>query len=249
MPLFPLADPKDDGSAEEERIVRAVADFYEELIFPSQGSHTAYHRLLDPSPGERIGDFGCGQSLLHTSLRDHRPPPIFFDISRNVLSRITSGHRVRGDIRRLPFRPGSFDRILCVGVIHHLPQPHRILDQIAGVLRPGGELLLGVYSPGTLPTKLRGLHDAWEFPPWRRAVSFLTGAMIQARSAMGGKILPRQEVCTRIKDFLEVPYVQVNSADFYAARSGFRLLRLQRISTMNVLHLERTDQGGKQDGP
>lgn len=40
----------------------------------------------------------------------------------------------------------AFDGVACGGVLHHLADPLRALQQLLGVLRPGGLLRLGVYS-------------------------------------------------------------------------------------------------------
>ena len=49
---------------------------------------------------------------------------------------------VRGDLRRLPFRPASFDRILCVSTIEHVEGQNGDTDavrEIASALRqPAG---------------------------------------------------------------------------------------------------------------
>lgn len=55
---------------------------------------------------------------------------------------------VRSDILQFAerHRGALFDHIECGGVLHHLPDPARALAKLAGVLRPGGSLHLGVYS-------------------------------------------------------------------------------------------------------
>jgi SAM-dependent methyltransferase len=43
--------------------------------------------------------------------------------------------------RRLPFESGSFDAVLCVDAINHLPDRRAVLTDWARLLRPGGRLL------------------------------------------------------------------------------------------------------------
>lgn len=52
---------------------------------------------------------------------------------------------VQADAERLPFAPGSFDFVMSVGVLHHLPVPERALAQIAPLARPGGSVHIYVY--------------------------------------------------------------------------------------------------------
>ena len=44
----------------------------------------------------------------------------------------------------LPFRWETFDAVLCTEVLEHVPEPERLLNEAARVLRPGGVLLLTV---------------------------------------------------------------------------------------------------------
>lgn len=90
---------------------------------------------------------------------------------------------VQGDATAMPFPSGSFDTVLCLTMLHHLPSAaaqDRLLAESVRVLRPGGVLagsdglrttrfrlihlfdVLVVVDPPTLPGRLRaaGLVDA-----------------------------------------------------------------------------------------
>jgi SAM-dependent methyltransferase len=47
-----------------------------------------------------------------------------------------------GDIRKLLYTDGSFDRVFCISVLEHLDRPEEVLNELLRVLRPGGHLLL-----------------------------------------------------------------------------------------------------------
>lgn len=51
----------------------------------------------------------------------------------------------QGDALGLPFRDASFDLSLAVGVLHHTPDCHRGLTEMARVTRPGGQVLIFLY--------------------------------------------------------------------------------------------------------
>jgi SAM-dependent methyltransferase len=53
---------------------------------------------------------------------------------------------IRSDITSIPLPDGSMDAVLCTEVLEHVEQPLAALDEIARLLRPGGQLLLSVPS-------------------------------------------------------------------------------------------------------
>lgn len=56
-------------------------------------------------------------------------------------------HRViQSDLRRLPFAPGQFDLVFCLGVIQHTPCPEESIAKLYEQLRPGGLLVIDHYT-------------------------------------------------------------------------------------------------------
>ena len=51
---------------------------------------------------------------------------------------------VRGDVRTLPFRTGSFDVVYSMGTVEHFDDTDGALREIFRVLRPGGRAIIGV---------------------------------------------------------------------------------------------------------
>ncbi|HZM17544.1 MAG TPA: class I SAM-dependent methyltransferase [Candidatus Krumholzibacteria bacterium] len=225
------------------RTAARVAEFYERLIFPSRRSHPEYAGLVAVQPGQRVGDFGCGQSLFYGALRRHQPPPVFLDLSMSSLRTIDYGLRVRADLNRLPFPDGVYDRILCIGVLHHLPEREKALCEMARLLSPSGTLVLGVYAPGSLQSHLRRLHQSWSASPWRALLLRATAFLILARYRARGNSISAREAMTRARDFLQVPFVRYAAPDSYAAEAapaGLRLQERDRIAAMNILVFRRS---------
>jgi SAM-dependent methyltransferase len=52
---------------------------------------------------------------------------------------------VEADAEALPFEPGSFDLVMSIGVLHHLPDSERALRSIARYAKPGGHVHVYVY--------------------------------------------------------------------------------------------------------
>ncbi|MFI6041788.1 class I SAM-dependent methyltransferase [Nocardia sp. NPDC051321] len=56
---------------------------------------------------------------------------------------------LQGDITAAPFRSGSFDAVLCSGVLDTMPDPVPALAELRRLLRPDGKLLLILRGPGS----------------------------------------------------------------------------------------------------
>ncbi len=56
---------------------------------------------------------------------------------------------VQGDIYRMPFRPNSFDRIFCFGVLQHTPRVEEAFRNLTKYLARGGSLVIDVYRRPT----------------------------------------------------------------------------------------------------
>ncbi len=55
-------------------------------------------------------------------------------------------HVVQGDLLRLPLASDTFDAAYSYGVVHHTPNPARVIQEIARTLKPGAPLLYYVYE-------------------------------------------------------------------------------------------------------
>lgn len=67
-----------------------------------------------------------------------------------------------GDILRLGQTGGDFDVIECVGVLHHMADPYEGWRTLLGRLRPGGLMLIGLYSA----VSRRVVQNLSEDPDW-----------------------------------------------------------------------------------
>ena len=106
-------------------------------------------RLLGLPRGSRVLDLPCGWGRLNPALADLGYQVIGGDLSRLNLQRQQlefPGPAVRMDLRRLPFRTGCADGILCAytswGYFASDWENQRQLEEFVRVLKPGGALLL-----------------------------------------------------------------------------------------------------------
>jgi len=133
--------------------------------------------------GGRLLDVGCGPAVLTPELvrRGWRVNAV--DLSTGMLStarRAVSG-LPEGSVRfaaaqatRLPFQDGSFDVVLCIGVVSYVDDVPELLAGVRRVLRPGGQAIfqisnaLGIFElegrvlervRRVVPTRERDSHD------------------------------------------------------------------------------------------
>ena len=140
----------------------SVTAFYD-MIFPSTTSDIRYAEIpkrYDYSPGQVIGDFGCGAGLFKEFFKILTTRGIrvyFVDISMEVLRSLAVNDgvwtktRIRTDIQSQGIKSAVFDGIFCIGVLHHLPNMTMAMQEIGRVVKRGGFMVLGVYQCYSFP--------------------------------------------------------------------------------------------------
>jgi ubiquinone/menaquinone biosynthesis C-methylase UbiE len=121
---------------------QAIYRFQQPLIRSS-----AWALDLVPLAGdERILDVGCGNGLHLAELtrREHRGAVCGMDLSNGMLpaARARSDAALLvGDAQRLPFADASFDRVLAMHMLYHVPDRDLAIAEFRRVLRPDGVAL------------------------------------------------------------------------------------------------------------
>jgi SAM-dependent methyltransferase len=116
--------------------------------------------LLAPRPDDRVLDFAAGTCWATELLGRVGVRPVSMDLSIEMMRRgklrlasdsrlvfRSEAHFVAARGQSLPFSAGSFDGVLCMNALHHLPSFAEALREIYRVLKPGGRAVFS--EPGT----------------------------------------------------------------------------------------------------
>jgi SAM-dependent methyltransferase len=103
--------------------------------------------------GLRVLDAGCGMGKFSLATAEADAAAVVgVDLSGAVevahahLRARPNAHVVQASIYALPFRPGTFDLVFSIGVLHHLPDPRRGFESIVPLANEGGHVLAWLYA-------------------------------------------------------------------------------------------------------
>lgn len=101
--------------------------------------------------GELILEAGSGSGRFTEHAADTGAMVISFDYSNAVEANYKSnGDRnnvliVQADIYNMPFAKGSFDKVMCIGVLQHTPEPRKSFSCLVEMMKPGGAIAVDNY--------------------------------------------------------------------------------------------------------
>jgi len=123
--------------------------------------------------GSRVLDVGCGEGALLWAAQRLGLRPHGCDLAAPAVElarELVAGANVQvGTINDLPCDLGTFDAVLALEVVEHLPNPRPFLERAAELLKPQGILLLTVpnrYRVGAVLKRTLGKpHSNTDYPP------------------------------------------------------------------------------------
>jgi SAM-dependent methyltransferase len=104
--------------------------------------------------GQRVLEAGCGAGRFTEVLLSTGADLYSFDYSDAVNANHANNgarqnlHLFQGDIFDIPLPAQSFDKVLCIGVLQHTPDPEKAFKSLAKLVKPGGQIVVDVYRAG-----------------------------------------------------------------------------------------------------
>jgi len=120
--------------------------------------------FVSPSCDDIILDVGCGDGYQIGYMAGEVDFAVGVDLSLKGLTiakrKAISCEFVRADCNSLPFRNGTFSKIMCLEVLEHLEQTEKSVYEIGRCLKEGGSLVVSVpyREPGTSAVRYGHLH-------------------------------------------------------------------------------------------
>lgn len=106
-------------------------------------------------PGSIILDIGAGlrvdpQRGNVVDLSRSWIRPLLEKVTYHVMDPVDTYHPdIIGDIMNMPLKSSSYDVVICLAVLEHVPKPWLAMEEMVRVLKPGGSLFL--YVPFLYP--------------------------------------------------------------------------------------------------
>lgn len=120
--------------------------------------------ILAAPPGALVLDAGCGSATGSILLARRGFQVQAVDFSESVLKTARANVRDAGlserieikqeDLLSLSFPDGSFDYVLCWGVLMHIAEVERALTELTRVLKPGGMLVISEINQSSLQRRV-----------------------------------------------------------------------------------------------
>ncbi|MFQ6099701.1 MAG: class I SAM-dependent methyltransferase [Anaerolineae bacterium] len=113
-------------------------------VEPDDFEWLAVKRALGLSTGAKVLDAGCGRGRFSRALAGEGARVVGVDLSHRLTRAAAQlgGDFCQASVTRLPFAAESFDAVVCVEVLEHVPDVPTALAEMARVLCRGGKAVV-----------------------------------------------------------------------------------------------------------
>jgi 2-polyprenyl-6-hydroxyphenyl methylase/3-demethylubiquinone-9 3-methyltransferase len=106
-------------------------------------------------PGARVLDVGCGGGILSESMARSGARVLGIDLSQAVLdvaelhsleNKVSVEYRLIAADELAASQPATFDLVTCMEMLEHVPDPAAMLEVLARLVRPGGDVIVSTLN-------------------------------------------------------------------------------------------------------
>lgn len=129
-----------------------LISFFSRLNFRRMEECASILRWLNPRPGERILDIGCGDGYYDTLAAKKGAEIVGIDIHGPRLTlaqNFRSGEKTKFlymDAEKMDFPAAYFDKVMSLCVIEHLNNDDQVMQNVSRVIKPGGNFVFSADS-------------------------------------------------------------------------------------------------------
>jgi len=140
---------KQQSDLVREQFTRTAQVFGDYAVASRVGEAELLARMVTATATDRVVDLACGPGTLALRFARHVRWICGLDLTAAILSRARNTAAAEGlnnicfalgDAQALPFADGSLDVAVTSYSLHHVPDPARVIAEMARVLKPGGRV-------------------------------------------------------------------------------------------------------------
>jgi ubiquinone/menaquinone biosynthesis C-methylase UbiE len=154
IPRMLTGAPRPDEAATAQRTADSFAYEWERFGVMRDEWAKNFSDYMRPHTAQSLADktvldigTGSGRHSFHAAAAGARVTAVDLGASIDVARRNLppSVLTVQADAEALPFEPASFDLVMSIGVLHHMPDTERALRSITRYAKPGGHVHIYLY--------------------------------------------------------------------------------------------------------
>lgn len=192
----------------------------------NMGWAEAFVASLGIPAGARVLDVACGTGNLAIPLARGKAVVTGVDIATNLLAQAReraatedlSATFDEGDAEQLPYADGAFDAVVTMFGAMFAPRPELVAAEFARVLRPGGLLAMGNWTPSSFPAQMSRAGARYIAPPPGVAPPVLWGdaATVQQRLASAFTDIRTEPIAVEF----DMPFPPAGAVQFFRKYFG-----------------------------
>ncbi|MBE6875547.1 MAG: class I SAM-dependent methyltransferase [Ruminococcus sp.] len=128
------------------------------MLTNRQAYQEMYQKISKTIQNKKVLELACGTGLISNHVAEASKKYIATDFAENMLIQAQKKkstaklHYMKADASALPFANKSFDVVIISNALHVIPNPEKVLSEIARVLKTGGILI----APNFIHENLNG---------------------------------------------------------------------------------------------